>query len=586
MRELIKKYPILATAVIVSLVSVMILLGIRIHTEVNNRDISVIMSYHHLETMANEAGVPLADYMDDFAEMGIAAVMLTPVDGVYDAEQAALVRDSGMELILAHARYIPVETYARYRQELDATYPLYIGRSLPVGDVEEDEGIVEYSETEEYFEEEGISIGLVEEKGQYGHTAIDQFKNNTKYGSMVRVFRLIPSFAQRYGVLGFEGAEEIENIFFRAVTDRNIRVLLLTPFLHNETHEMITDPAEYSQMLTNLSERIEGQRLYLGTTFSAIDFYRVPMVLIALLGIGVFALGIFLLLTMFNLPKGLRGFIFGIGVIFSVLGVIIRPFEAQTYLALGAAIIFPCLAIYLTVYYLRKQSPIDTFPRMVAVALVALGIAIGVSLIGGAYVGANLSNSKYMLEIATFRGVKLSQMLPLVYAAITIYQQLYHKKGVSLRRQYRNFRESANQKRKILYMVVFIVLIAAVGLFILRTGDRIIQAGAFEQRFRIFLETELLVRPRTKEFMVAWPALFVGAFCLGAKLKPFAWPFLFAATIGCASVVNTFCHIRAHYLLSLLRTAYGAGFGLVIGLIALILLWFIYYLYRKRKQLI
>lgn len=598
MRALFKKYPILCTAILISLVCVVILLGIRIHTETNNRSVSAIISFHHVERIAeaaqeqsleNPTAAPaktLPEYLTAFAEMGVAAIVLTPVDGEYDLEQAALVKEAGMDVVLANARYMPLATYARYREELDNVYPLYYGYGLPVGKIREDEEkyVIDYSETEAYFEEEGVALGLVEDKGQYGHTHMDDFMDNTRYGKMVRVFRLIPSFADRYAVLGYEGAGEIENVLYRAVTDRNIRVLLLTPFVHNETREIITNTDEYAEVLTNLASRIARQNIYFGQTFSAITFYRISMVLLALLSIGLFAWGIFLLMTLFRVPKPLRAIIFGIGVLFAVYGVIFQPFYVQTLMALGAAAIFPCFAIYATTYYLKQVKEINSYGRLLLTALIALAIAIGIALLGGAYVGANLSNSKYMLEITTFRGVKVSQMLPLMYAAIMIFQQLYHIKGVSLRRRYRNFRSSADRQKKIAYMVIFLVLLAAVGLFILRTGDRIIQAGDLEQRFRIFLEVELTVRPRTKEFLIAWPALVVATFCLGIQRKHFAWPFLFAATIGCASVVNTFCHIRSHYLLSVLRTLYGAAFGMLLGLVAISLLWLVYYLWRRHRS--
>jgi hypothetical protein len=44
-------------------------------------------------------------------------------------------------------------------------------------------------------------------------------------------------------------------------------------------------------------------------------------------------------------------------------------------------------------------------------------------------------------------------------------------------------------------------LIAAVALFIIRTGDGLIAVGTLEQRFRNLLEDLLIAMPRTKEFL-------------------------------------------------------------------------------------
>ena len=50
-----------------------------------------------------------------------------------------------------------------------------------------------------------------------------------------------------------------------------------------------------------------------------------------------------------------------------------------------------------------------------------------------------------------------------------------------------------------------------------------------------------------------------------------AFALVFGA-IGFASVANTFCHIRAHFLVSLLRTGIGLVLGLVLGAIVLLIL--------------
>jgi hypothetical protein len=55
---------------------------------------------------------------------------------------------------------------------------------------------------------------------------------------------------------------------------------------------------------------------------------------------------------------------------------------------------------------------------------------------------------------------------------------------------------------------------------------------------------------------------------------------LLPSAAGFASVCNTFCHIRASVLSSLIRTLYGACFGYLIGLACLFLVWL---LFLRRK---
>ena len=63
------------------------------------------------------------------------------------------------------------------------------------------------------------------------------------------------------------------------------------------------------------------------------------------------------------------------------------------------------------------------------------------------------------------------------------------------------------------------------------------------------------------------------AYCCAAhRSRLTAWLFGVFGAIGFASVANTFCHIRAHFLVSLLRTGIGLALGLVLGMLILLIL--------------
>ena len=98
-----------------------------------------------------------------------------------------------------------------------------------------------------------------------------------------------------------------------------------------------------------------------------------------------------------------------------------------------------------------------------------------------------------------------------------------------------------------------------------------LSVSSLEVRFRSVLENLILYRPRTKEFLIAWPAVSL-AFCFAARGdRLFAWLFGAMGGIGFASIANTFCHIRAHYLVSIARTALGLVIGLALGTILFVL---------------
>lgn len=93
-----------------------------------------------------------------------------------------------------------------------------------------------------------------------------------------------------------------------------------------------------------------------------------------------------------------------------------------------------------------------------------------------------------------------------------------------------------------------------------------------EQRVRNWLERVLLFRPRTKEFLIAYPPSPRRTAVPRTAAGLTAWLFGVFGAIGFASVANTFCHIRAHFLVSLLRTGIGLVLGLVLGAIVLLIL--------------
>jgi polysaccharide pyruvyl transferase CsaB len=117
------------------------------------------------------------------------------------------------------------------------------------------------------------------------------------------------------------------------------------------------------------------------------------------------------------------------------------------------------------------------------------------------------------------------------------------------------------------------VLIGALGLFggalyILRAGNfSPIPASAFEHLLRDYMDMSLPVRPRTKEFLVGYPALILLAASI--RCRQSGWSLLLAVggTVAAVSVVNSFCHLACSPLLNVLRSYIALFFAFVPGLL-------------------
>jgi hypothetical protein len=115
-----------------------------------------------------------------------------------------------------------------------------------------------------------------------------------------------------------------------------------------------------------------------------------------------------------------------------------------------------------------------------------------------------------------------------------------------------------------------------------RTGnDSGVGPSGGEMVFRNLLDRFLYVRPRTKEFVIGHPLLFLGIGMLQRFRRIQASPHietyppgafsgwivlaLMLGAIGQTSVVNTLCHLHIPVVLSLARAVEGLVIGCIIG---------------------
>jgi len=113
-------------------------------------------------------------------------------------------------------------------------------------------------------------------------------------------------------------------------------------------------------------------------------------------------------------------------------------------------------------------------------------------------------------------------------------------------------------------------LLIAGYVYIARTGhEGSLQPSEIEMIIRNILEEKLLVRPRTKEFTVAFPALILGAYIASLKYKSLIFISGLAAVIGQTSIVNTFSHLRTPVVVSFIRSLYSLAAGTIFAAIYL-----------------
>lgn len=548
---------LLLIPIIAAVITALLLLVSRVLVEIDNENVSFIMEYSDIESLAATGGYGVEEALAKFQEIGLSAVFIRDSDDGL-IEKANTVKEAGLKVgVISDSGggegYIDALNTVR-TQVLESPLlfcPLFIAEGNQSGDTLELVG--------QYFFD--MTYGLVENPQRTGAQDVPGLDTQSYTGNMTKVFKLYDEYRGKYGVLGYPGAEEIENIIFRAVTDRSIRIVWLAPFLDNG--EIVYDLVEYNAVIDNIQDRIAMQGLSVSGGFSSIVYSAPNYVLLFIIYMGLGALAVTLLKTLINLPRFWDLALFLLWSMACALVTVINPVLLQKAMAFAASVLLPSFAAYfLTQDTQRRLTSGDmTIGSTIKAAVKTFVKTLCIALLGGMLVGAILSDSRFLLELDMFSGVKLSQLLPLLYGALIIYLSLY--KGIKIKMP----------KLKKSHLVILLLLIAAALLvFIARSGDGMLSASVLEQRFRNWLEKVLYARPRTKEMLVAFPALIVAVYLVCRKKGAYLWAFLFVSCIGFVSLVNTFCHIRAPFLQSVIRTGIGAGIGLAVGILAIFII--------------
>ncbi|MGQ9581117.1 MAG: DUF5693 family protein, partial [Armatimonadota bacterium] len=197
--------------------------------------------------------------------------------------------------------------------------------------------------------------------------------------------------------------------------------------------------------------------------------------------------------------------------------------------------------------------------------------AVAISIAGGVLIVGLLSSRTFMLRIDQFAGIKLAHILPILmlaagFAGGILWQcDMWQNQKDRLIASYKNLILSPVMMWQAMGIIIALVMI---GLMVARTGNEAgIGVSPIELKLRTILDNALLVRPRTKEFLVGHPLLFYGIACALRNQKRVAAVLVTLGSIGLVSVLNTFCHIHTPLVVSVIRTFNGFVLGLVLGIV-------------------
>lgn len=342
--------------------------------------------------------------------------------------------------------------------------------------------------------------------------------------------------------------------FLLAAAERNVRVLLIYPLVGPGAGDFLAQNLEF---VSTLKQELQQKGLAAGPGQPLPPLVQ-PGWLLFLMGLGVIAggMGVLRQAGVFRLCP-LIGLVAAVG----WAGVLVGAPEAGTRLmAFAAAVIFPVFSVQANL----PSSP-ATIPRSVLLFLRTTFFSLG----GALLIVGLLADTRYMLKLDQFAGVKAAYVFPLLCLAVIFAWRGFGQAEIKDVREH--VARLFNQPVLFKWVVAAVLLLMVLAVYLLRTGTQeIIPPSSLELKVRAILEHLLVVRPRTKEFLIGHPFLLL-LFYTGYRDNRFL-PLLLLGAIGQISVVNTFVHIHTPLAVSGLRTIHGLWLGVCVGLI-FIFLW-------------
>lgn len=189
--------------------------------------------------------------------------------------------------------------------------------------------------------------------------------------------------------------------------------------------------------------------------------------------------------------------------------------------------------------------------------------ALFIVLAGGLSIASFYGTAAAALRITPFSGVKLILLLPPLLLLLHDLQRRIHPESVP---------EIIARPAIWGELVVLGVMMLGLLIMVLRS-DNVSNVPAAEVAFRDFVERVLLVRPRTKEFMIGYPALVLYWYVIRRGWAAhYREALRITAVLAFCSAADTFCHFHTLLSLSVVRVLNGWWLGLLVGAVLALIL--------------
>lgn len=384
----------------------------------------------------------------------------------------------------------------------------------------------------------GLKYGFVEFGKQYGDSDLAALCGT----NVVIVHSIAPD------EMGNLKRREMLERYVRAVRERNVRFLYVHLLQYPDYRWTLEDTN--ASFLNDLKQELLARDFDLGKA-SAPEGVKAGTIGRAMIGLAIGA-GTVLAVDCF-MPVG---FIASL-VIIIILGLI----PSSKFLALMASLVFPIYAVISQFPAKKSKAPI-TF----SVAINSVITIAAVTTLGGVFIASLLAGPTYMLGTDMFSGVKLAVILPLL--AVAGYFFFRDEDGrIRFKSSLKKFFALLDVKVTGLFLFLLALGALAALIMILRSGNFGLPVPGFEKLARSLLDNALFIRPRTKEFLIGYPALVIALIMYLRGENKWLWLVIAVGALAPVSMINSFCHVHTPLLLTIVRSCIGLILGILFGLV-------------------
>lgn len=253
--------------------------------------------------------------------------------------------------------------------------------------------------------------------------------------------------------------------------------------------------------------------------------------------------------------------------LFAFAGTMLLPVSLSSLLTLYPTlycVVQSCFAMTLVLSFFKAAKDKMRLPLLTLSGLIIL---LGSLLVFSAGMGSMLSGIDYYINNDIFRGIKLSLLVPIVYTAVVYYIMFMKKEGGNL---LSDIFKILNADIKVFWVLIGGFVLAVGAYYIIRSGN-VESISGIEQTMRNKLTEMFSARPRTKEFLIGYPAVILLAYYIKkTDIKLIQWLLAIASSILAASVTNSFCHVFTDYSVIVTRTVNGLIVGIFVSIAAII----------------